>query len=308
MKNIKKRFLLLGLSLIIILTMIAGCSSQKSNPNLQQELITESNSDDFNGITYDEKAESEDLNNEMDISNLEPTKVIVRFFIDMQTIEFDKSISTLENLISKNAAYIENSSTSLGSYYDQTSYRSAEYIIRVPRDNVDNFMNEAGSVGKVTHKEESKEDVTMHYRDTESRLNVFNIKEERILDLLKKAEKMEDIIALENSLSDIIYQKESLTGVLKELDNKVDFSTVTISLREVEKLYIQNDSKTGFGERIVNALSDSLYRFKINIENLFIGLIYALPVIILLILIGYGGYRIERNYRRKRSNKDNIEK
>lgn len=303
-----KRFLLFSLSLIIILSMISGCSSQKSSPNVAPESAQDSATEEYGGFTSGDSVESEDMDSERDNSNLEPTKVIVRFFINMETIEFDKSISTLEDLISKNKAYVENSSTSLGSYYDQNSYRSAEYIIRVPKDNIDNFINETGSIGKITNKEESKEDVTMHYRDTESRLNVLTIKEERILNLLKKAEKMEDIIALENSLSDIIYQKESLTGVLKNLDNKVDFSTVTISLREVQKLSTQDSSKTGFMERISNALSDSLYRFKINIENLLIGLIYALPAIIILAILGYGGYRLSHVYMRKRSNKDKIDK
>ena len=307
MKSIKK-ILLLSLSLIIILTMLSACGSQKSSQDIAPESAIDSDSGDFGGMTFEDKEKPGDMDSEVDSSNLEPSKVIVRFFINMETVEFDKSISTLENLISKNNAYVENSNISLGSYYDQSIYRNAEYVIRVPRDNIDKFINETSSIGKVTNKEESKEDVTMHYRDTESRLNVLNIKEDRILELLKKAEKMEDIIALENSLSDLIYEKESLTGVLKSLDNKVDFSTVTISLREVQKLSTIDDSKTGFGQRMANALSDSLYRFRLNIENLFIGLIYALPAIVILSLIAYGGYRISRIYIRKNSNKDNIEK
>ena len=314
MKNIKK-FLLLTLSFIIVLTTISGCSSSKSSPEISPQIAYDSvmedtGSEDFGGIYNEIESEEEkgDRNNGTNNFTLEPTKVIVRFFIDMQTIEFDKSISNLESLISKNEAYVENSNISLGSYYEQNSYRSAEYVIRVPKVNIDKFINEAGSIGKVTNKEESKEDVTMHYRDTESRLNVLNIKEERILELLKKAEKMEDIIALENSLSDVIYQKESLTGVLKDLDNKVDFSTVTIHLREVQKISTQTDAKTGFGDRIISAISDSLYSFKLGVEDLLIGLIYALPAIIILALMGFGGYKVLGLYRRKRSNKNNIEK
>ena len=312
MKNINK-FLLLTLSFIIVLTMISGCGSRKSAPEISPEtsydsVMEEMGSEDFGGIHDYEDVESEKTDSDMGGSSLEPTKVIIRFFIDMQTIEFDKSISTLENLISKNEAYVENSNISLGSYYDQNSYRSAEYVIRVPKVNIDKFINEAGSIGKITNKEESKEDVTMNYRDTESRLNVLNIKEERILELLKKAEKMEDIIALENSLSDVIYQKESLTGVLKDLDNKVDFSTVTIHLREVQKISTGTDIKTGFGDRILNAISDSLYSFRLGVEDLLIGLIYALPAIMILALIGFGGYKVSRIFIRKRSKKDNIEK
>ena len=36
---------------------------------------------------------------------------------------------------------------------------------------------------------------------------------------------MEDIIALENQLSTIIYEKENLTINIKDMDDKIDYST-----------------------------------------------------------------------------------
>lgn len=303
MKNIK-RFLSIVFSLIIILSMATGCSSKSSTMDIQLSNDSKyQTSEDYAGIAPDEMFTNDPKNKEL--SPLEPTKVIVRFYLDMQTIEFDKSVNNLENLISKYEGYVENSSINLGSYYDQSNYRSANYTIRIPKTNVNKFMNETGSIGKVNTQEESKEDVTMHYRDTESRLNVLNIKEERILELLKKAEKMEDIIALENSLSDLIYQKENLTGVLKDLDNKVDFSTVTIYLREVQKINVKDDANTSFGQRITNAFSNSLHYFKIGFENFIIQLIYALPALIVLTILVYGIYKVTHIYnRKKKSNKD----
>lgn len=303
MKNIK-RFLYMILSLIIILSIATGCSSKSSPMDTQSSNDSKyETSEDYAGVAPDEMFTNDPKNKES--SPLEPTKIIVRFYLDMQTIEFDKSVTNLETLISKYEGYVENSSINLGNYYDQSSYRSANYTIRIPKTNINKFMNETGSVGKINTQEESKEDVTMHYRDTDSRLNVLNIKEERILELLKKAEKMEDIIALENSLSDLIYQKENLTGVLKALDNKVDFTTVTIYLREVQKINIKDDAKTSFGQRISNAFSNSLHYFKIGFENFIIQLIYALPALIVLTILLYGIYKGTRIYsRKKKSNKD----
>lgn len=303
MKNIK-RFLSIVLSLIIILSMATGCSSKISTMDTESSNDSKyETSEDYAGVAPDEMFTNDPKNKEL--SPLEPTKVIVRFYLDMQTIEFDKSVSNLKNLISKHEGYVENSSVNLGSYYNQSNYRSANYVIRIPKTNINKFMNETGSIGKVSTQEESKEDVTMHYRDTESRLNVLNIKEERILELLKKAEKMEDIIALENSLSDLIYQKENLKGVLKDLDNKVDFSTVTISLREVQKIDVKDNVKTSFGQRIANAFSNSLHYFKIGFENFIIQLIYALPTLIVLTILVYGIYKGVGVYNRKRRpNKD----
>jgi hypothetical protein len=304
MKNIK-RFLSIALSLIIILSIATGCSSKSTPMDIESSNDSKyKTSEDYVGVAPGESAPNYSDNEES--SPLEPIKVIVRFYLDMQTIEFDKSITNLENLISKYEGYVESSSINLGSYYDQNNYRSANYTIRIPKTNINKFMNETGSVGKINTQEESKEDVTLHYRDTESRLNVLNIKEERILELLKKAEKMEDIIALENSLSDVIYQKENLTGVLKDLDNKIEFSTVSIYLKEVQKINVKDDAKTKFGQRIANAFSNSLHYFKLGFENFIIQFIYALPALIVLAILLYGIYKGTRIYNGKKKSNKNI--
>lgn len=281
--------------------MISACSA-KSSPGeigLQSEDSAFEGSDESSGISPSENA-SENPSDSRKPSPLEPTKVIVRFYIDMQTIEFDQSISTLNNLISKYEGYVESSNIHLGDYYSQSNYRSADYTIRIPKTKADTFIEETGTIGKINNLEESKEDVTMHYRDTESRLEVLNIKEERVLALLKKAEKMEDIIALENSLSDVIYEKENLGGVLKNLDNKVDFTTITIYLREVEKIDLKDSGKLSFGERISNAMSNSLHSFKIGFENFIIQLIYAFPAMVLFALLAYGIYKGVHFYNKKK--------
>lgn len=296
-----KRFMFLTLSFIIILSAISGCSSKKNTKDFSPSSPEFGATKEDRGIgQHNDDVASNIATDHPNTSPLEPTKVIVTFYIDMQTIEFDKSISTLEGLISKYEGYVGSSNIYLGNYYGQNTNRNANYTIRVPKTNVNTFMAETGSVGKINTQEENKEDITMHYRDTESRLNVLNIKEERITALLKKSEKMEDIISLENTLSDIIYQKENLTGVLKNLDDKVDFSTITISLQEVQKLTTKEDSKTNFGQRISNAISDSLHYFRIGSENLIIELIYALPTIIILILLVYAVYKGIRIYNKKK--------
>lgn len=308
MKNIK-RFISIILSLIIVLALATGCGSSKSDMSIESQGSGSENSYDLAGVSPAEDS-TEEYKEDSDgkASPLEPTKVIVRFYLDMQTVDFDNSITGLEKLIAKNQAYVENSNIQLGDYYRQSDYRSAEYIIRVPKTNLNKFMNETGSIGKLNSQQESKEDVTMYYRDTESRLNLLNVKEERILELLKKADKMEDIIVLENSLSDIIYEKENIIGVLKNLDDQIDFTTVTISLREVQKIDLKDDGKISFSKRISNAFSNSLHYFKIGFENFIIQLIYLLPSMAILLFLGLGIYKGLNFYRRKGKSFKNIDK
>ena len=122
-------------------------------------------------------------------------------------------------------------------------------------------------------------------------------KESRLLALMEKASKIEDIIALENQLSQTIYEKEQLQSTLSGIDDKVDFSTVHINIQEVEKLTNAENPSTGFGTRVKNAFSDSLYRFNIGIQNFVISLIYLAPFILLIGLLAFLVYLLTKKFK-----------
>ncbi|NMR96234.1 DUF4349 domain-containing protein, partial [Vibrio parahaemolyticus] len=125
----------------------------------------------------------------------------------METLEYEKTLDRLNQLIEANNGYIVNSQISYDSYvtenynkYDRYAY----YEIRIPKDYVMNFKKAIVDIGNITSEYTSKQDVSKYYKDTESRLRVLETKEERLLSLLEKAERIEDIIAIENQLSDVI--------------------------------------------------------------------------------------------------------
>ncbi|MDU5083463.1 MAG: DUF4349 domain-containing protein, partial [Bacillota bacterium] len=272
MRNRKSIFIMI--SILVFTLIISGCSSKKSQSydmSVQDtgssKPSTEIAEGDFN-VAEDEKTEY-DL--------IEPDKIITTVSISMQTKEFMDTVEKLNSLIDKYKGYIENSDISYNNYVYSTSLKHSQYSIRIPRESLDNFKNELKEIGNIISENTSKVDITKQYRDTESRLKVLEVKEGRILDLLKKAEKMEDIIALENQLSNIIYEKENLTANIMDMDDKVNYSTVNFYLEEVAKLTPGENIKTPFWTKVGNAFKDSLYFFTYNIENLIISFIYFLP-------------------------------
>ena len=275
-----KKFIVISMSILLLLATTIGCSTKK---------IEETND---MAITQTEESKEMIESYEENTSSVEPTKVITTVSLAMQTLEFDNTIKSLDILISKHKSYVETSNINYGKYYNEKNYRVAHYTIRVPKASVDTFLKDSTNIAHIYSQSTSKQDITKHYQDTESRLNVLKIKEERILTLLKKAEKMEDIIALENSLSDIIHEKEGLMGSLKDMDDKVDFNTINISIEEVDKLSNSETIKTTFGEKIKNAIGDSIYSFKVFVENLIIYLIYLIPFALIIGLVGYIVYKI----------------
>ena len=300
----KKRIFLLLILILSFSMIIGGCSARKSQSYdmTPQENATSETSMDMDyseNKAMDDYAMKEEMSEERGYDMVEPDKIITTVNISMQTKEFTETTEKLIGLITKYKGYIENSNISHNNYINSARLKYSEYTIRIPRENLNQFVNELKEIGNIISENTSKQDITKQYRDTESRLKVLETKEGRILALLEKAEKMEDIITLENQLSNIIYEKESLTANIMDMDDKVDYSTVYFQLDEVAKLSIGENAKTPFWTKVANAFKDSIYFFTNNIENLIISLIYFLPYALIIAVVLYILYRIKKKFKHK---------
>lgn len=268
---------------------MVGCGAQKSEMSTNDMAATER---DFSESSMEEES-SVDFGSD---SPLEPDKVITTIDLQFETTEFDESNEELNTIIEKHQGYVEYSNISFSS----RNYRNGDYVIRVPKRNVQNFKTDLNTVGNKTRESLNKQDVTKQYTDTESRLRVLEVKEKRILALMEKATKIEDIIALETQLSEIIYEKEKLQSSLMDLDDKVDFSTINLYIQEVEKITSTTTPHTTFGAKIIDAINNSIYFFKNTLQRLIVFLIYLLPFVVMLVIIGFPIYKFMVKYKKNK--------
>ncbi|MBO7354416.1 MAG: DUF4349 domain-containing protein [Lachnospiraceae bacterium] len=214
-------------------------------------------------------------------------KLIRRVNLSVESLEFEQSINTLESSVGAFGGYIESSSiTDRNSYYGINNYRNsrvASYVIRIPSEMLDGFLNQVGNIGNITSQSTSAEDITLSYLDLEARTESLEIQQERLLALLEKAETVDEIISLEDRLSTVRYQIEAQRSTLKNYDNLVAFSTVTIGLTEVVK--ITEPEPTTMGQRISRGLSDTFYDLGVGLENFAVGFVVNLPYILIWALI-----------------------
>ncbi len=301
MKRIHKAGALL-LILVLMLSLFSGCSS-KSMPmdmGVSQDRYPQAMPESPAEAPSTEEFTSRDGEFGANISgSIEPDKVITTVYLSAETLEFDKSLDALYSIIEKAGGYLSSSNIYYGSSYSGTRYRNGEFSIRVPKDKINQFRAQIPEVGNITSESTSKEDVTRYYRDTESRMKVLEIKEDRLLGLLERAEKIEDIIALENQLSEVIYEKENLKATLINLDDRVDYSTINLDLREVAKVTSSETIETTFMDRVRNAFDNSLYQFIRSAENFAILLIYNGPGLLVLIVILFIFFLIVRKIFKK---------
>jgi len=85
--------------------------------------------------------------------------------------------------------------------------------------------------GQLLSLNETVQNVTNDYIDTQSRLTNLRTEQTRLLDLLSHAQALNDIITVQDRLTNIEGQIETIEAHLKQLKGQVAFYTVTITLQ-----------------------------------------------------------------------------
>ena len=206
-------------------------------------------------------------------------KLIRTVELNIQTKEFDEVLNEVQSKVKQLGGYIESSSLDSGSQFYSHYNRYGNLTVRIPSDQLDGFIANVKESTNVTYISESTEDITLRYVDVESRKIALETERDRLLELLEKAETVEDIITIEGRLSEVRYQLESYTSQLRTFDNQVDYSTVHISISEVER-ETKVEPKT-FWEEVVEEFGDSLHDMKRSARNFAIWFLGYSPYLIL---------------------------
>ena len=217
-------------------------------------------------------------------------KIIYSASADIETIDFDATIDRVHEMLEMYGAFIENSYISGNShaqtYYGYQSYRSAQFTLRVPVSAYDLVTNNLGALGNVTSLRSSADNITAQFFDTESRLTTYKTEESRLLDMLSKAETVADMIIIEERLSNVRYQIESLTSTLKNWQNQVDYSTVTLYINEVAKLTESAPIQRSYWGQIGEGIKSTLGGIGEFGKGSLKWLIIASPVLLILAVAG----------------------
>ena len=114
--------------------------------------------------------------------------------------------------------------------------------------------------GQLLSLNESVQDVTNDYVDTQSRLTNLRGEQSRLLTLLSHAQALGDIITIQDKLTDIEGQIETIEAHLKELSGQVSFYTVVITLQPLSTTQSPNPTPAtwSLGQTFHDAFAASL--------------------------------------------------
>lgn len=229
-------------------------------------------------------------------------KLIKTVNLNVETEQFDVLVPAIEQRVTALGGYIEDmSSYNRGGNYSAdyigTKYlRYANMTIRIPKDNLDTFLTVVAEQSNIISRSESVMDVTLQYVDLESHKKALIAEQDRLLELIEQAETVEDIITIEGRLSEVRYQLESMESQLRTFDNKINYSTVYLSIDEVER-YTPTETTTVW-QRIGSGFMESLSGVGRGISNFIIWLIVHIPYIVVWAVIIVAAFLIVRAVRR----------
>ena len=217
-------------------------------------------------------------------------KMIFTVTAEIETTEFDESLESIEALMTAYGAYIESSYISGKNYadtfYGYETYRTASFSIRVPADKLTAMTDNLPTLGNVLSSNKHSQNITSQYIDAEARLKACRAEETSLLAMLEKAETVEVILAVQSRLTDVQYEIQSLTSTLKNWQNQVDYSTITLNIREVAKLTEkQPPLQRTYWEEIGDGFNATLKGIGAFFKGLFKGVVIILPVLFILAVI-----------------------
>ena len=270
-------------TLCMLAALLAGCGGA-SKPPQAFDAAAAAPAEAANGAYYDmESAKSEDggLTGDTDSTVLpEGRKWIITVNMSAETEDLDALMEALNGKISGLGGYVEDQDSYNGSMYSSRRYRSASLTVRIPAERVDEFTEEMSGIANVVSTNLSREDITLSYVATESRVKALQTEEARLLELMEQAETMADLLEIESRLTDVRYELENRASQLRLYDNQVDYATIYLSIDEVQE-YTPVEEPTVW-ERISGGFVSSVKGVGNGLLDLLVWVLAKSPYLVIL--------------------------
>jgi uncharacterized small protein (DUF1192 family) len=169
--------------------------------------------------------------------------------LTLLTRDFDKTRAALEEVVRRHHGY--SGQLTVGG--ESGSARKLSATFRVPADQLDGAMSEIKQLAHVEQESQGGEEVTAQYVDLTARISNDRRTEQTLLDLLeKRTGKLSDVLEVEQEMARVREEIERMEAELKDLQNRVSFSTLQVELREEYKAELE--MTPSIGRRLWNSL------------------------------------------------------
>lgn len=201
-------------------------------------------------------------------------KLVKSASVSIRVENLEKADTSVNSLLESFNGYSASTSISENSHY---------YSLRIPAPRYDIFLSEMNGMGRITHRSESVEDVTLRYYDLEGRLNSKRELLRTFQSYLRRANNMEEILKVEAQISNLQQEIESIGTQLLYLANQIDYATIELRLHgPAAATPYQHET---FGEKI-KQLFGGFGSFLSSVAVILLGfVVYGIPSLAIAVLL-----------------------
>lgn len=200
--------------------------------------------------------------------------------MDMLVPKLEDARASLQRLLEKHQGYeVELTMQANG------NVRTLLTSLRVPASQLPSTLQEMRALGHITLEEEHGEKFSAQHRDTELRLQNARETEQRLRGILgQRTGSLADVLEVEQEISRVRGEIESMEADLRDMDHRVSYATIQLSLIESSDSFPAGSSskvsiawKSGWKHLWESALGAAIFLEEFGPTLLFWGLLLGLP-------------------------------
>lgn len=214
------------------------------------------------------------------------SQLIKKATMSLVVESIDKSINEVTQIVDKQQGDLIKLAQNQPK--DEFSRSTASIQLRVPQTSLDNTLTQIAKLGIVKNRSITAEDVGDRIVDFQAQLVNLRRTETNLQKIMDKAGSVRDTLSVSQELSNIRDSIERIGAQLKNLQNQVSYSTITLNL---EAAVSTKNPQRGFGLQVQetwNKSTNSVGKFSMGLLKLAIWLMAYSPYVFILAFGIYG--------------------
>ena len=293
----KKKFLLILLSIFALASCGAGNYVKEEAKEARDYASDGQNQASSEAeMTKDESVSEGESPNEIE----DPDSYIERFvYLDLETTNYDKDFEAIKKSAKDLEGLIENESTYYNSYDGSRDLKTTEFTIKIPRDKVDKFDQVLADIGKTMSINKNSNNLRTAFRDVDKDLEIKEKQLDKFNELLDQTTNIEDTIVINAKIIETQGDIDAIKKAKVDLKDRVTYDTYNISLNQVYS-YDRRANNPDLGERIKEAMGESLGIVKEFFSQVIVGFFLYWPFILIILIILFTLYRVRKKFKKNR--------
>ncbi len=211
-------------------------------------------------------------------------KIILAVGLDVETKDYAKAITNLEQLTKDYGGYIQYSMIPRNPAGEKYASLNATYNLMIPTDKITDFVQKVGEFTNIVKESRNATNITDAYVDTEARIANLKAKEVRLKELLKQSGNLSDLLQIETELSNTRYNIEAMERQLQSYDTQIQYTQVNVSIMEVYT-YTPDQQSVSLWDRIVDEFKNNWKNFGWYMSSALVFVVSELPFILLQLVL-----------------------